>query len=366
MSEGKPYFLIGTAKGLVVYKKVREELPTLSAIHFAGFSINMLFVDERNGRWWAGISHKHWGQKLHYTDDLGATWQNAVIPKFDGELMPDGKPARLRGLWCMQHGGTDHPDRLWLGTDPGGLFRSEDNGQSWQLVESLWNHPSRQEEGKWFGAGSDFPFIHSIERHPTDSDHIYIAVSCAGVFETHDAGLSWAARNNGLIAAYLPNPDVEVGHDPHKLIICKSDPQILWQQNHCGIFLSRDGGNQWMDVSERKGVPNYGFSIVIDHEVPSRAWVIPVESDESRIAPGLKMEVYHTEDYGKTWRSESEGLPTEQVFDIVLRQAFDLGPGGFMMGTTNGNVFYSDKEKMHWQMITSHLTKVNVIISTLV
>lgn len=340
-----------------------SHFPELHAIHFPGFSINMLFVDKRNGRWWAGISHKHWGQKLHYSDDQGAIWHNATIPKFTGQLLPDGKPARLRGLWCMQHGGEDHPDRLWLGTDPGGLFRSDDNGRSWQLVESLWNHPSRQEEGQWFGAGSDFPFIHSIERHPQNSDYLYIAVSCAGVFETRDAGTSWQPKNNGLTAAYLPNPNVEVGHDPHRLIICKTNPDILWQQNHCGIFYSKDGGDHWIDVSVREGIPDYGFGIVIDHERPERAWVIPVESDESRIAPKMKMEVYYTDDFGSNWRSESEGLPKERVFDIVLRQAFVLGANGFMMGTTNGNIYYSDKDKMHWKLITSHLTKVNVLVT---
>ena len=364
MIDNQPFFLVGTAKGLVVFNKAEGKLPALSAIHFSGFSVNMLFIDERNSRWWAGISHKHWGQKLHYSDDQGITWHNAPIPKFNGELMPNGTPAKLRGLWCMQHGGDDHPGRLWLGTDPGGLFQTNDNGQSWQLVESLWNHPSRQKEGQWFGAGSDFPFIHSIERHPKNSDHLYIAVSCAGVFETRDAGANWVPKNNGLIAAYLPNPNVEVGHDPHKLIICKSNPNILWQQNHCGIFYSKDGGNQWIDVSVRNGIPDYGFSIVIDHSNPAKAWVIPVESDESRIAPNMKMEVYQTNDFGKHWQAVNDGLPNEHVFDIVLRQAFDSGEGGFLFGTTNGNVFFSDSDKISWNLITSHLTKVNVVISS--
>ncbi len=361
MSSPNTLFLVGTAKGLVVYRKEVKGLPVQEAIHFSGFSINMLFIDERNGRWWAGISHKHWGQKLHFSDDQGKKWYNAAIPRFSGELMPSGKPARLRGLWCMQHGGEEYPGRLWLGTDPGGLFKTEDNGKSWELVNSLWEHPSRQKEGQWFGAGSDFPFIHSIERNPLNSDHIYIAVSCAGVFETLDGGVSWRPKNNGLVAAYLPNPDVEVGHDPHKLIICKSNPNILWQQNHCGIFYTKDGGDQWIDVSATDGLPNYGFGIVIDHDEPSKAWVIPVESDESRIAPNLRMEVYQTNDFGQNWFSTSEGLPRDQVFDIVLRQAFEVGGGGFMMGTTNGNIYYSDKATIHWHLITSHLTKVNVV-----
>ena len=109
-------FLVGTAKGLIVYQQLGESIPALHKIHFSGFSVNMLFVDERNRRWWAGISHKHWGQKLHYSDDLGESWQSAVLPRFNGELMPNGKPAGVRCIQlsvdnrCKLFGSADRPD----------------------------------------------------------------------------------------------------------------------------------------------------------------------------------------------------------------------------------------------------------------
>ena len=259
----------------------------------------------------------------------------------------------------MAEAGNDRPDELWLGTDPGALFYSKNNGSSFDLVVSLWNHPSRQKEGQWFGAGSDYPFIHSIEVDPENSDHIYIAISCAGIFETEDGGNSWIPRNKGLKAAYLPNPDVEVGHDPHLLLMSPKDPKILWQQNHCGIYYSMDGGSQWIDCSGLNGIPYYGFGIVIDEDDPSKAWVIPVDSDEQRIAPDLKIEVYHTADFGKTWHPDSHGLPTDLSFDIVLRQAFKKKNKLFVFGTTNGNIFYRNSISSKWKLLNSHLTKVN-------
>ncbi len=362
METNKSYtILAGTNKGLVEVDLAVDGEPKFTHVHFKGFSVTMIYRDTRNNRWWAGIKHRHWGQKLHYSDDLGATWQEAKIPTYSGYLLPDGNKAMLRDIWCLCQGGTDHPDRLWMGTDPGGLFRSDDNGNSFRLVESLWDHPSRREENQWFGAGSDYPFIHSIVLDPGDSDHLYVAVSCAGVFESKDCGNSWIPRNKGLIAAYLPNPNAEVGHDPHHLLMHKENTDVLWQQNHCGIFHSKNAGLTWDHVSAKKGVPDYGFCLVIDDHDPAKAWVIPAESDECRIAPGLRLQVYQTLDYGGSWEEVSTGLPLKNTFDIVLRQAFARKGNLMVFGTVNGNLYYSEGNEIRWQTISTTLTKVNTI-----
>lgn len=356
--------LVGTAKGLLVYEVSNGGSFTMHSLHFAGFSVNMVYVDERHHRWWVGVAHKHWGQKLHYSDNQGDSWQETSVPSFSGVRLPNGSMAKLRQIWCMSHGGEDQPGVLWLGTDPGGLFRSDDNGKTFKLVESLWNHPSRQSEMQWFGAGSDHPFIHSILVHPKNSSHIYIAVSCAGVFESVDGGKSWEPRNSGLVAAYLPNPHVEVGHDPHRILFSGSNPNVLWQQNHCGVFYSDDGGKYWHDTSVENGIPYYGFALAVDERQAGKAWVIPVESDEQRIAPDLRLNVYETTDFGTSWHTVSDGLPQTQVFDIVLRQAFTKHENLFVFGTTNGNLYYSYQEDIHWKQATGNLTKINTVLIT--
>ena len=353
--------LAGTAKGLILLRKNASGEWKIGGVAFEGFDVTMVYADEYSGRWWVGISHRHWGQKLHYSDDRGSSWQEVSMPAFNGAQLPDGRPARLRRVWCMHHGGYDKPGRLWLGTDPGGLFRSDDHGNSFDLVQGLWQHPSRQKEGQWFGAGSDYPFIHSIVIDPTDSDHLYVAVSCAGVFETVDGGETWAARNEGLVAAYLPNPEVEVGHDPHCMLMPGQHNHVLWQQNHCGIFCSRDAGKQWENVSSRQGLPSYGFALAVDENDPACAWVIPAESDESRIAPGLALKVFQTKDYGHSWENVSDGLPDQFVFDIVLRQALVRRNGIIVFGTTNGNLYLSEGSEIRWHTLTQNLTRVNVV-----
>ena len=356
------YLLTGTSKGLVKYAISGSDFAPPQVL-FKGYNVTMLFVDARTDTWWAGVTHKHWGQKLHYSNDQGNHWNEVTVPIFGDHLLPNGRKAKLRQLWSMAHAGLDRPGHLWLGTDPGGLFYSTDNGASFQLVESLWNHPSRQNKEQWFGAGSDQPFIHSIVVNPSDSNHVYVAVSSAGIFESKDAGNHWTPKNNGLRATYLPNPGAEVGHDPHNLQISTSNPDILWQQNHCGIFYSKDGGLQWIDVSQNIN-PSYGFALAIDQSDPSRAWVIPVQSDEQRVAPDLKLQVMYTSDFGSTWSDASEGLPLDITFDIVLRQAFCKQDNLFAFGTTNGNLYVGEEDqqqKLKWKEISSHLAKVNVL-----
>ncbi|MEZ5041458.1 MAG: hypothetical protein R2828_16290 [Saprospiraceae bacterium] len=353
--------LIGTSKGLIVFEKKIKGWQ-IQQVHFLGMPVAMVYIDKRTHTWWVGIAHRHWGQKLHFSQDNGQSWQAVNTPKYpiEAAIYP-GKKATMKKIWCMQQAGPDKPGGLWLGTEPGGLFYSADNGKSFDLVEGLWNHPSRQDQNQWFGAGRDFPFIHSIVVDPRDSNHVYIAVSCAGVFETKDAGLSWTPCNNGLIAAYLPNPVAEVGHDPHLLLACEANPDILWQQNHCGIFRSTNAGQSWDNVTDKKGLADYGFALAIDHKNPERAWVIPAVSDEMRIAQDLALCVCKTEDGGQSWQPLRSGLPQHYCFDIVFRHSLGIHENTLVFGTTTGNLFISDNFGEDWHCLSNHLPRVDCV-----
>jgi hypothetical protein len=352
--------LIGTSKGLVV-AEVANETFVMKSVHFQGMPVSMIYVDDRTNTWWAGLSHRHWGEKLHFSDDEGKTWHEAGLPSYANKFYKPGKPAVLKKIWIMQHAGHDRPGCLWVGTEPGGLFYSFDNGKSFQLTESLWAHPSRLDDSQWFGAGKDYPFIHTIVVDPRDSSHVYVAVSCAGVFETRDNGKTWLAKNKGLIAAYLPNPKPEVGHDPHRMLQCQSNPDVIWQQNHCGIFRTVDAGESWNDVSGQHGFPKYGFALAIDENDPDCAWVIPAQSDERRIPVDLKLTVCSTTDGGKSWRSNNEGLPTSFAFDLVLRQGFVRHGTTMAFGTNNGNLFLSKNDGQSWHQASANLASVHCL-----
>jgi photosystem II stability/assembly factor-like uncharacterized protein len=226
-------------------------------------------------------------------------------------------------------------------------------------MQSLWDHPSRNDS--WFGGGFDDPGIHSVIVDPRDANRVLVAISCAGVFETSDAGQSWRPRNRGLRADFLPNPVVEVGHDPHLLVMAPSNPDVLWQQNHCGIFRSHDGGANWNDVTQVSGPARFGFAIAVDSADADTAWVVPAQSDEVRAAVDRALCVCRTRDGGRTWTTLRQGLPQKDCYDLTYRHGLDAKRGHVAFGTTTGKLYVSDDSGDTWSCAASHLPPIHSV-----
>ena len=353
------YLLISTRKGLLQYRQTNGGW-SYEKVSFLGIPVSITHVDTRSGRWWACLDHGHWGTKLHYSDDEGQNWTEVEAPRFpEGKEVKKGEAASVKDLWAFAHGGDTQQGRIYIGTEPGGLFQSDDNGESFELVESLWNFPGREEQ--WFGGGKDYAAIHSILVDPRDQDHLYVGVSVAGVFESKDGGASWVTANKGLRADFLPDPSSEVGQDPHLLVACQSKPDYLWQQNHCGIFRSTDGGANWQDVSQKDGPANFGFAVGVHETDPEVAWVVPAISDGVRVAIDQALCVCRTDDGGKSWTDFRKGLPQEACFDIVYRHALANRGDSIIFGTTTGNVWMSENAGESWDLFSHTLPMVNAI-----
>ncbi len=359
MRSSSHQILVGTNKGLVVVDKTVDGWK-ITKDYFRGFPVSMASVDCRTDTWWAFLAHRHWGQKLYRSPDRGESWESIKAPIYPkGAEIKKGINANLKNIWAFAEAGKDKEGELYLGTEPGGLFYSKNGGDTFELMEGLWNHPSRMNE--WFGAGRDHPYIHSIVVDPRDSDHVYIAISCAGVFETMDGGLTWEARNEGLKADFLPLRDSKIGHDPHLILACQSQPDVIWQQNHCGIFRSTNGAKTWEDVTDPNGLARYGFALAIDDLNPDRAWVIPAVSDEVRIAQDGALCVCRTEDGGKSWQALRKGLPQEHCYDLVFRHGLARKNQVLVFGTTTGNLYLSEDDGDSWQTISNHLPRINSV-----
>ena len=352
----KPTLLLGTRKGFIAYhfRNGRWQAENLS---FEGVPVSIAYADPRTNTWWACLDHGHWGVKLHRSDDRGVTWEEVTAPAYpEGEEIKEGIPATTRYIWAMSQGGENFRSRLWIGTDPGGLFVSEDAGSSFQLVESLWHHPTRKEG--WFGGGRDQPGIHSVVVDPRNENHIHVGISCAGVFESMDAGKTWEIRNKGLRAEFLPDPETETGHDPHILVAAKTNPDVLWQQNHCGIFRSTDAARNWQDIGQPEGPANFGFAIAVAEDNADQAWVAPANSDMTRTAVKGALCICRTDDGGKSWKDFRKGLPQEKCFDIVYRHALVNSGNSLAFGTTTGNLFFSQDRGESWQVINNYLPMI--------
>lgn len=338
--------ILGTNKGLLVLAKNGNDWHLQHEAHRA-IRVSYGMVDQRTGTLWALLDHGHFGTKLHRSHDGGANWEEVPAPRYPADAeIKEGQPASASYLWLLQPGGADQPNRLYLGTEPGGLFQSDDNGDSFQFVESLWNHPSRPEN--WFGGGRDHPGLCSIQVDPRNSQHVIIGISVGGVYETNDGGQTWDGRNSGLLANYLPNPHAEYGHDPHFMLMAPSNPDVLWQQNHCGIFRSTDGAHTWEHVSQPEGPAYFGFAIAVDENDPNTAWVAPAVDAEFRLAVDRALCISRTDDGGKTWTALRNGLPQEETYDLIYRHALDLDGDTLVFGTTTGNLYMSENRGDSW------------------
>lgn len=382
--------LLGTRKGSVIVERGTSGWAA-KPIQHAGIPVCYAASDPRDGTLWASLDHGHWGPKLSRSRDGGVTWEDVSVkypegarhivqylptPDFDPEAPagePDYKDAVVYKLWNIAFGTAAQPGRMYVGTIPGGLFVSDDGGDTWELNRPLWNHQSRggdlfsgvaTSETHWGGtpASIDYgvfePGIHSIIVNPHNPDHIHVAVSSAGVIESRDGGKSWQGRNRGMRMDYLPNPEAEWGHDPHFVTASAGHPDHLWQQNHCGVFYSSDGAQTWKKVSVPEQGVHFGFPIATDAHDGRTAWVVPARSDAERMAIDSGLFVARTTDGGESWQPFRDGLPQENAYDIVLRHALDAADDCLCFGSTTGNVYLSEDRGEHWQCLGNHFPPV--------
>lgn len=342
-----------TDKGLIEFQLKKGEFE-FKQIHFPGQPTG--YIDCLGNDWRVAINHRHWGSKIHHSKDLGKTWTEIPSPKIPETFQMNGE-VTLRSIWTIT---SVNSNEYYLGVEPAALFHTHDNGKTYDFIEGIWNHPTRK---SWVGGGkgSISPFLHQVIVVPSNRDHIYAAISCAGVLESQDRGKSWNMINEGLRSDFLPNANAAAGHDPHCLKISLQNPSVIWQQNHCGIFRSDNGGKSWNDLTGNFPGTGYGFALVISQDDDKSAWVIPCESDSMRMAPDNSLAVYRTSDAGISWQRQDRGLPQIGAFDIVLRQAFDIQGSHLVFGTNNGNVYHSEDNGESWSIITQNLTSVRSI-----
>jgi photosystem II stability/assembly factor-like uncharacterized protein len=355
--------LVSTKKGLFVAEGGRV---VRSA--FLGENVSLALPDPRDGGWYAALNLGHFGAKLKYSPDGGQTWEERAVPAYpEGETFAtwDGKPpqpATMKEFWALAAGPAGQPGRLWAGTTPGGLFKSDDGGQTWELVRSLWDREERKT--KWFGGGTERPAIHSICIDPRDPKVVRLAVSCGGVWQTTDDGATWELLGKGLRSDYTPPDQAEdqVTQDPHIMKHCESAPDRLWIQHHNGIFRSDDGGRNWEEIKDVQ--PSvFGFGVAVHPREPDTAWFAPAVKDVCRVPVDGKLVVTRTRNGGKSFTVLRNGLPQEQSYDLIYRHALVVDETGnnLAIGSTTGGVWTTADQGDHWAELPARLPPVHAV-----
>ena len=347
--------LLPTRKGLFTVER-RGGNWSVELIGFPGISVTNALRDER-GVIYAALRHGHFGPKLHCSDDDGRNWREIAMPAFPADTA--GAPSLFQ-IWTIETGGRHHPDRLWIGAIPAGLFRSDDRGESWQLMSALWDVPER---ARWFGGGYDDAGIHSVSPDPRESDRVTIAISCGGVWESRDGGASWSVLGKGLFAPYVPPGQGEDSaiQDPHRVVRCPAAPDTMWMQHHAGMYRSTDAGAHWTRL--RPPCDDFGFAVAVHPRDDETAWFVPAIKDEVRMPRDGALCVSRTRDGGKTWQVLREGLPQRDAYDLIYRHCLDVDASGerLAMGSTTGALWLSDTGGENWQLLNAHLPPIHAV-----
>ncbi len=365
---GRVLLLVGTRKGIfLLHGDAERRQWSLDGPHFLGHIAYHVVLDPRDDRTLlAATKTGHLGPTLFRSSDLAKSWSEATRPPAFPKAAGEEAGRVVDHVFWLEPASADEADVWYAGTSPPALFRSEDAGDTWEPVSGWNEHPMW---GRWTQDGDDGApggsLLHSINVDPRDPRHLYIGLSGGGVFESTDGGADWRPLNRGCEANFQPEPDPEYGHDPHCVRLHPLAPDVLWQQNHCGIYRLERPGEVWERVGNAmpREVGDIGFPVGLHPRDPDTVWVFPMDGTDvwPRTSPDGRPAVYVTRDAGHSWQRRDAGLPRENAWLTVLRQAMAVDahdPVGVYFGTTSGELWASVDEGEAWSCVASHLPHV--------
>jgi photosystem II stability/assembly factor-like uncharacterized protein len=364
--------LVGTRKGaFILSADGTRERWEVSGPHFAGWEIFHLKgspVDPN--RLYASQASGWFGQVIQRSCDAGRTWETVGNQfTYDGvagtHQALDGTPAawEFKRVWHLEPALND-PDTVYAGAEDAALFRSTDGAQTWHELAGLRRHGS----GPAWQPGAGGLCLHTILLDPSTPERMYIAISAAGAFRTDDGGATWQPINRGLMSGGIPNPEAEIGHCVHHMAMHPSRPEVLFMQKHWDVMRSDNAGDSWQEISGNLPT-DFGFAIDVHAHEPETLFVVPIKSDSEHFPLDGQLRVYRSRSGGNEWQALTNGLPQENCYVNVLRDAMavdSLDACGVYFGTTGGQVYASADAGDSWKPIVRDLPAVlSVEVQTL-
>jgi hypothetical protein len=368
----KVRLLVGTHKGaFVLTSDERRRDWKVDGPHFAGWDVYHVKGSPADpNRLYAAQSRGWFGQVVQRSDDGGATWEPVGNQfQYEGATSTHkwydntDHPYELLRVWHLEPSLTD-PDTVYAGVEDAALFRTTDAGKSWEELPALRTHPT----ASTWAPGAGGLCLHTIILDKDNPNRIVTAISSAGAFRSDDAGNTWRTITKGLHSNYIPDPDAEVGHCVHHIAMHPSRPNVLFMQKHWDVMRSDNSGDSWHEVSGN--LPAYfGFVIDVHAHEPETIYVVPIKSDSDHFVPDGKLRVYRSRTGGNEWEALTKGLPQEDCYVNVLRDAMtvdSLDSCGVYFGTTGGQVYGSADGGDSWNAIVHDLPAVlSVEVQTL-
>jgi len=388
--------LVGTRKGaFILTADGKREKWEVSGPHFAGWELYHLKGSPADpNRLYASQTSGWFGQIIQRSDDGGKTWFQPGTPPGEPTTTPEGMPKAESNKFVYDssaetgkpltthqwYDGTQHPwqfKRVWhlepsindpntvyAGVEDAAIFKTTDGGKSWHELPGLRGHGT----GPKWQPGAGGMCLHTIILDPKNPGRIVTAISAAGAFRSDDGGKNWKPINRGLRSQYIPDPNAEVGHCVHHVAMHRDRPNTLFMQKHWDVMRSDDAGDNWLEVSGNLPT-DFGFVIDVHAHEPETIYVIPIKSDGEHFVPEGKLRVFRSRSGGNEWEALTKGLPQENCYVNVLRDAMavdSLDSCGIYFGTTGGQVYCSPDAGDNWTPMVRDLPSVlSVEVQTL-
>ncbi|MBI1315655.1 glycosyl hydrolase [bacterium] len=245
------------------------------------------FHPRRSGEVWVAAYGPLWkagGERgLYRSTDDGLTWERKhFVDDHTGFNEVHFHPERPEWMYATAHQ-RRRAVHTYMGAGPGsGLYRSKDGGSTWEKV------------GGGLPSG-DLGRL-SLAISPARPDRMYLLVEGKGTYRTDDAGASWTQASNHYTAG---NYYAELVPDP-------VNPDVVYSMDTYAQ-VSRDGGKSFETLGEEnKHVDNHAL------------WIDPSNPEHLRM--GCDGGLYTSYDGGKNWHFAAN-LPITQFYRISTDNA---------------------------------------------
>lgn len=365
MADNKVRVWVGTRKGgyRIEGDRARRRWK-VSGPFQEGKEVYHLMPDPRHpGTVYSAANSGWWGPQLLRSRDWGGKWTEVSVP--GTPRMRERKPPLespspkfpITNLWHVEPGPVDEPRTVYLGVEPASLWRTEDEGATWEGIGGLNEHPTRR---KW-NPGAGGLCLHTILVDRTDSRRMFAGISAAGLFRTEDGGSHWTPVNRRVWAPFLPNQYPVFGQCVHKVVFDSGTPSTLYRQDHGGIYVSRDRADSWTRIGKAFD-EDFGFVAASAPALPGNAFFVPLHG-MTRTVAGAHFQVQRWSERSRSWTA----LPAKNAEpgDYGLHReglATDaLDPAGVYVGTTTGQLFYSRTGGKSWDRVPYNFPSIHSV-----
>jgi photosystem II stability/assembly factor-like uncharacterized protein len=327
-----PILYLGTAEGLYLAEKKDHSYDArLLGLKGKGTLRAPVVIDRTDTRrLYAATSRGG----VFRSEDRGQTWREI------------NEGVVYKEAWSL----VQHPmtGELYLGTGPSSIFKSLDGGDTWIDCEQLRTLPETEE---WtFPNPPHISHVKGLSLCADDPLFIFGAIEEGWLIRSKDGGKSWQNIKEGT------------EFDSHSVMIMPDNPKVIVSTSGKGVYRSLNGGDSF--VASSNGLNCRYLAQLVVH--PARPKVLftaaaAVPPPFWRRPEGAASAFYRSEDQGACWERLKGGLPEHFKAAPRATAGDPENPDAVFVGMTDGAVWMSDNGGESFSQILAGLPQVTSI-----